>query len=427
LRRCQPEPEDGQIGRKAFAKIAVVGSRGNVYSVTYGRLRASDAGSPPAAPRPRTAGLLACSPVTVIPKIQEDADLDRKLAQVPEWLNSFEPRRWLSSGHVQTVVGNFLPRPAFQLPFTAETVEVDASDGSRVLCHCHWQAEPVRSARLTAVLVHGLEGSSDSRYIRGIATRAWAAGMNVVRMNMRNCGGSETLTPTLYHSGLSADVGAVVEHFTRIHGLQRVALIGYSMGGNLVLKLAGEWGCRSPLAAVATVCPAIDLAAGADALHEPANRIYEMHFLRNLMRRFRRKAALFPAIYRTVGIGPVRSIREFDDKIVAPYCGFCNADDYYHRAASARMIDRIAVPTLILCAQDDPFIRLFSETRARLLANPHITFLETRHGGHCAFLGASPGDDIHWAEAAAVRYILNVTADPFPRESLSEPPPSKLQ
>jgi uncharacterized protein len=132
------------------------------------------------------------------------------------------------------------------------------------------------------------------------------------------------------------------------------------------------------------------------------------------MRRFRRKAALFPAIYRAAGIGPVRSIREFDDKIVAPHCGFRDADDYYHRAASARVVDRIAVPTLILCAQDDPFIRLFPETRARLLANPHITFVESRHGGHCAFLGGSAGDDIHWAEAAVIRYVLHVTAGSSP-------------
>jgi uncharacterized protein len=242
-----------------------------------------------------------------------------------------------------------------------------------------------------------------------------------VRMNMRNCGGSDALTPTLYHSGLSADVGAVVDRYTAQFGLRRVALVGYSMGGNLVLKLAGEWGNRPPLAAVATVCPAIDLAAGADALHEPANRVYEAHFLRRLMQRFQRKAALFPAVYQTVGIGPVRSIREFDDKIVARYCGFRDASDYYYRAASARVVDRIAVPTLILSAQDDPFIRLFAETRARLLANPHIVFVEPRHGGHCAFLGRGIGDEIHWAEAAVIRYLVEVTGAAFPQAAPSEP------
>src|SRR5208283_4295351 len=193
--------------------------------------------------------------------------------RIPAWFIPFEPHPWLTNGHMQTIVGNFLPRPELRIPQVTETVEVDPADGSRVLCHCHWQ--PLCAARLTVVLVHGLEGSSDSRYVKGIAARAWAAGMNVVRMNMRNCGASEALTPTLYHSGRSADVGAVVCHYAARFGLDRVALVGYSMGGNLVLKLAGEWGQRPPLAAVATVCPAIDLAAGADALHEPANRVYE--------------------------------------------------------------------------------------------------------------------------------------------------------
>ena len=325
-------------------------------------------------------------------------------------MRPFEPCRGLRSAHLQTVLGNFWPRPRFAIPGVQETVEVDASDGSRVLCLCHWQPQDIRSRRLTVVLLHGLEGSSDSSYIRGIAGRAWAAGMNVVRMNMRNCNGTEALTPTLYHSGRSADVGAVVEHFTRAHGLERVALVGYSMGGNLVLKLAGEWGRRAPLAAVATVCPVIDLAPSADALHEPANRAYEWHFLRGLMRRMRRKAELYPEIYKLEALGPVRSIREFDDKLVAPHCGFKDADDYYQRVASARLMDRLAVPTLVLCAQDDPFIRLLPETRARIAANPSIVFVETRHGGHCAFLGRGRGEEIHWAETMVVRFLQEAAA-----------------
>jgi hypothetical protein len=340
----------------------------------------------------------------------------------PVWLTQFEPNPWLANGHLQTIVGNFLPRPAFLLPAEAETVEVDPADGSRVLCHCHWQPERVRAGRLTAVMVHGLNGSSDSRYIRGIAALAWNAGMNVVRMNMRNCGGSDALTPTLYHSGRSADVGAVVRHFTERFGLERVALVGYSMGGNLVLKLAGEWGNRAPLVAVATVCPAIDLAAGADALHEPRNRVYEWHFLRALVQRFRRKAEMFPDVYHNSNVGRVRSIREFDQKIIAPYCGFQDADDYYFRAASARVIDRVAVPALVLLAQDDPFIRFFPDTRARILANSFIDFVEPHHGGHCAFLSRRSAEGVHWAEGTVVRYLLAVTegtAAAAPRESVT--------
>jgi uncharacterized protein len=355
----------------------------------------------------------------------DELDLAREAS--PAWLTKFVPHPWLANGHLQTIVGNFLPRPAFLLPAVAETVEVDPADGSRVLCHCHWQPEPVRAGRLTAVMLHGLNGSSDSRYIRGIAALAWDAGMNVVRMNMRNCGGSDALTPTLYHSGRSADVGAVVRHFTDRFGLERVALVGYSMGGNLVLKLAGEWGKRAPLVAVATVCPAIDLAAGADALHERRNRIYERHFLRKLVQHFRRKVEMFPDVYRDSSVGPMRSIREFDQKIIAPYCGFRDADDYYFRAASARVIDRVAVPSLVLLAQDDPFIRFFPETRARILANPRIDFVEPRHGGHCAFLSRRAVDGVHWAEATVVRYLLAVTADTGPSAAQREPVTSQIQ
>jgi predicted alpha/beta-fold hydrolase len=345
----------------------------------------------------------------VIRKIQADEAIDGSAPGPPSWLTAFQPRRGLNNGHLQTIVGNYLPRPAFRLSFVSEAVEVDPDDGSRVLCHCHWHPERDRAQRLTLVLVHGLEGSSNSQYIQGITVRAWEAGYNVIRMNMRNCSDTELLTPTLYHSGLSGDVGAVVRHYAECFGLEKVALVGYSMGGNLVLKLAGEWGNAAPLCAVAAVCPAIDLAPGADALHEPLNRGYEWHFLLGLMARYTRKSKLFPGIYEArKNIGPIRSIRQFDHKIVARYWNFRDADDYYYRAAAARVVDKIAVPTLIVCAKDDPFIRLLPETRAKLLANPHISFVETRHGGHCAYLSRDSGNEIHWAEATLIRYLMAV-------------------
>jgi predicted alpha/beta-fold hydrolase len=335
----------------------------------------------------------------------QDDNPDPAAVLLKAGLRPFEPRRGLRNPHLQTIIGNYLRRPIRRGETMAETVVVDPNDGSRVMCYCDWQPEPDRAGRLTVILVHGLEGSSESRYIRGIAARAWDAGCNVVRMNMRNCGNTDELTPTLYHSGLSSDVGAVMLHYADRFSLERVALVGYSMGGNLVLKLAAEWGSEHPLCAVATVCPAIDLAAGADALHERANRVYEWHFLRRLMRRYRRKAALYPNIYGADRIGPIRSLRQFDDKIVAPHCGFRDADDYYYRAASARVVDKIAVPTLIIRAVDDPFVRILPETRAKLLANAHVLLVETAHGGHCAYLSRDRGEDIHWAEASVVRYL----------------------
>ena len=171
---------------------------------------------------------------------------------------------------------------------------------ARAMCSAIATGRPNPSERLTMVVVHGLEGSSRSHHVLGNSARAWAAGCNVIRMNMRNCGGTEDLSPTLYHSGLSGDVAAVMQTLAAEKGLAAFALVGYSMGGNLVLKLAGELGENAPeyLKAVVGVSPAMDLAASADALHNVSNRVYEWKFLIGLRRRFRRKAELFPASIR---------------------------------------------------------------------------------------------------------------------------------
>jgi hypothetical protein len=314
----------------------------------------------------------------------------------------FTPRFYLRNRHAMTLAGNFLRRIS-SLPAPEECLfRVEAE--TQVLCHCHWQ--PDAQEKATVIIVHGLEGSSLSQYVVGNADKAWAAGMNVVRMNMRTCGGSENFTPTLYHSGLSSDVAAVLRAVIEQKRVRTVGLIGYSMGGNLVLKLAGELGHNFPaeLKAVAAVSPAADLGASADAMHVGGNRIYEWKFLFSLMRTFERKRKLFPDLYKKVDRYPA-SIREFDDVVTARYCGFQGAQDYYTRAAAARVIDKIAVPTLIIHAEDDPFIRLLPETRAKIAANPHIHLLETTYGGHCAFLAEPNGDDGRWAERQIVNFF----------------------
>ena len=200
----------------------------------------------------------------------------------------------------------------------------------------------------------------------------------------------------------------MAEYFVGREQLQAVALVGYSMGGNMVLKCAAEWGENPPawLRAVVGVSPAIDLAPSADELHTPRNRVYEWNFLQNMLRRYRVKAKLFPDHFSLENCRRVRSIRTFDEYIVSPNCGFLGADDYYYRVAAARIIDSITVPTLILNAIDDPFIRLTSETRSKICSNSAITFMETAHGGHCAFL-AQPTDtyDGYWAEQTLIGFI----------------------
>ncbi len=313
------------------------------------------------------------------------------------------PRRGLRGGHIQTLASYFLPR-RIPLP-AAEARLIEVEPGVQVLCHCHWQAD--RESALTVIVVHGLEGSSDSQYMLGIAAKGLAAGMNVVRLNQRNCGGTDRLSPTLYHSGRSQDVAAVAQNLLEQDQVSRLALVGYSMGGNLVLKLAGEWGRQGPpqFCAVAAVCPAMNLAASADALHLPGNRLYEYHFMWKLRGRLRAKARLFPKVFDTSRLRGLTSLRDFDDKITAYYCGFEGASDYYERSAAANVVDRIAVPTLILHAANDPFIRILPETRRKILSNPNITFVETEDGGHCSFLAEPEGDDGRWAERQVMEFL----------------------
>ena len=332
----------------------------------------------------------------------------------------FHPRRWLSNGHLQTIAGNFLPRVDRLPPATAEliaaplpvemqalpqAVALDCTLPTRLLCHCHWQ--PDAADAVTVVLVHGLEGSSYSQYVIGNANKLYAAGCNVVRMNMRNCGGTDALSPTLYHSGLSGDAKAVLQWLIQ-RGCRRVVLAGYSMGGNLVLKAAGELGAGAPdaLIAVVAVSPPMDLGDSADALHHWSNRIYERRFLRNLLKRYRRKVRLYPAVFDGARAAKVKSIRDFDQHVMTPYCGFAGADDYYTRAAAARVVEKIAVPTLVMHACDDPFIRLSASTREKLRANRNITLLEPAHGGHCAFLEQpAEGYDGYWAEKMLLQFV----------------------
>src|SRR6266702_3975180 len=183
----------------------------------------------------------------------------------------FEPRRWLRGGHLQTLAGNCLKRPS-GLPAPEERL-FQVEDDVQVLCHCHWQPEGARQRTMTLMLVHGLEGSSNSGYVLGTGSKAWARGWNVVRMNIRNCGGTENLTPTLYHSGLSGDIRAVILTLIEQDSLQNVGVAGFSMGGNQVLKCIGEWGSDAPkqLVAAAGISPAADLSLSADVIHRPAN------------------------------------------------------------------------------------------------------------------------------------------------------------
>jgi predicted alpha/beta-fold hydrolase len=287
----------------------------------------------------------------------------------------------------------------------ATTRLFDVAPDARVLAQCHWQRQP--SDHPTLLALHGLEGSSEAQYMRGMADKAFRRGFNVVRLNQRNCGGTEHLSAGLYHSGLTSDPVAVLRELAGGDGLDRFVVAGYSLGGNLALKLAGDFGEHPPafLRAVCAVSPTLELAACMDALEQLQNRLYEWQFMMSLRARMRRKARLFPDNYDVRSLWRVRSVRQFDDRFTAPHHGFKNAADYYFRAASMRVVERIRVPTIIITAEDDPFIPVAPVRDARVTGNPHISTLVTRHGGHCGYIeSACDGYDGYWAEQVVVEF-----------------------
>lgn len=309
-----------------------------------------------------------------------------------------------------TVASAFWVR-RFALP-TAEVRYFQVDTDSRVLGQCHWQAARSRQAPVLA-LVHGLEGSSDSNYMKGIAEKAWARGFHVIRLNQRNCGGTEKLTPTLYNSGMSGDYRAVLEELAS-DGFSQIFFAGYSMGGNLVSKMAGEFSDSFPAAlrGVVAVCPALDLAACADALERRDNYFYQRHFVAGLMSRYARKAELFPERYSKDGFGPIRTVREFDDAITAPCFGYRGAQEYYEAAGAKRVVSKIRVPFLLIAAQDDPFVPFGAIRASGVEQNPAIQFDAPRYGGHCAFISGENGEGRFWAEKRLVEFCDAIVKQP---------------
>jgi predicted alpha/beta-fold hydrolase len=324
-------------------------------------------------------------------------------------MDTYSPPRWLQGGHRMTIYAWARQRSFPNLP-TATPRYFDVEAGTRVLAQIHWQAAP--AAHPTLVLLHGLEGSSDAHYMRGIANKAFGRGFNVVRLNQRNCGGTEHLSDGLYHSGLTQDVVAVISELQTTDRLSAIVVCGYSLGGNLALRLAGQFGDAAPawLRGVAAVSPTLELAACMDALERRENRLYEWHFMYSLRRRMRRKARLFPDRYNIAGLWRVRGVRAFDDRFTAPYAGFSDAADYYQKAASMRVVDRIRVPTLIVTAEDDPFIPVEPFRDPKVTGNPHIDLRITRFGGHCGFVErARHGYDGYWVEREVVEFASRLS------------------
>lgn len=304
-----------------------------------------------------------------------------------------------------TLIPRWWPRspPSSDMPTQQRIFQITQETG--LLTKCHWQPSP--GNKPTVLLIHGLEGCTESHYMIGLAHKILAKGWNCIRINQRNCGNSEHLTPTLYHNGLSQDYRKIIREITQQDESQLNWLIGYSMGGNLTLKLAGEIGSELPsLRGVAAVSPNIHPASCVRALQQPTNWIYHRHFLRNLKTKLIRKDRLYPGKWDLSRLPRIKTMWEFDDLYTAPDGGYHNAKDYYAKSAAENTLNAIRIPTLIITAQDDPFIPYTIFDNPSLQKNTSIQLLAPKHGGHCGFLqGRQPQEDPFWAENRIVDWI----------------------
>ncbi len=291
---------------------------------------------------------------------------------------------YFKNPHLLTIAANFWRRAIDEQRYPTRAVLYDTEPGTRILVH---ENRPAGEARGEVFLHHGLEGSSRSGYMVSLAQCLLEAGYAVHRINMRSCGGTEHLTGTLYHSGLTQDVRAVLERF-RAEGKGPRYLIGFSLGGNVALKLAGEMGeaAQGLLDGVCAVSTPIDLHACVRRLAAIENRIYELRFMRGLRARYRRRHLADPGRFPIEGLEQTRTIFEFDDRFTAKAFGFGDAPNYYATQSAIRFVGGIRVPALLVQAQDDPLIPFEIYGSPEIRENPRIRLLAVASGGHVGFI-----------------------------------------
>lgn len=299
-------------------------------------------------------------------------------------LTLFRPHPLLRNGHAQTIAAAYLPAP--RAAGTARQHQVEVPDGDRVVLHddcpATWQA-----GDRVALMIHGLSGSHGSSYMIRLATRLAQAGVRTFRMDLRGCGAGVALARLPYHSGRSDDAAAALCHIAQVCPASPATLVGFSLGGNITLKLVGELGeaaCGHLDRAVA-ICPPIDLAPAVEQIHWPRNRLYERHFIKSLVRAIRERERAIPDLPVAEFRPLPRSLWEFDDVFTAPVCGFGGAANYYRQSGAIRVAHRVRLPTLVIASQDDPLVPVAPLERLR--GNQAVELRITRHGGHVGYIG----------------------------------------
>ncbi|MBV8844649.1 MAG: alpha/beta fold hydrolase [Bryobacterales bacterium] len=316
-------------------------------------------------------------------------------------MRPFEPL--FRNPHLATIAGNFWSRPDSEGRWPSETLLVRTEPEVQILLRFQ---RPAGKPKGEIVLIHGLEGSSDAGYARSMAHAALTRGYSVVRFNMRSCGGTEHLALSNYHAGQTSDLLAVLRQ--RVPAGGPVFLVGYSLGGNVVLKLAGELQtqARELISGVCGVSVPIDLAACAAALEQPRNRIYQDRFLNRLKERIRRRYAQAPHLYTIEHLPKIRTIVDFDNFYTAKLFGFGTAANYFHTQSSNQFLERIAIPALIVQAKDDPLVPFSAFEHPAFSRNPNLELVAAEHGGHLGFI--SRRRPRFWLDEVIMSWVENV-------------------
>jgi hypothetical protein len=330
----------------------------------------------------------------------------------------FLPAPGMENRHVMTIFASRWWRKFPDLLAFQEERVVRVSDDASVLLECNF-AGPAPARGPIAIILHGLEGSSRSHYLLGLAEKLCEIGISAARMNMRNCGGTMHLSSSLYNAGLSGDVCVAAESFLK-EGFDSVFFVGFSLGGNVVLKAASELSKKPHdwLKGVVAVSPSLDLSACVDAIEKGFNRVYEINFLRSLKSKIREKSGLKQGDYDLRLLGKIKSLRQFDDAFTAPDGGYGSADEYYRCASALPMVSLIDVPALIISAQDDPIVP-FSSLAPLLAESGMVELLAPKFGGHAGFVGAlqqksggtasfgrACAKDRFWAESTCCDFLV---------------------
>jgi predicted alpha/beta-fold hydrolase len=317
-------------------------------------------------------------------------------------MTDFRPLPFLGNPHVQTLLGALLPGPRFLHATREQTVNLP--DGDQLLLHDSIPAGWREGGRI-ALLIHGLGGCHRSAHVQRLARLLTGRHVRVVRIDLRGVGRGMALARRPYHGGLSADVRAALAAMHQWSPRSPLVVVGLSLGGNLALKLAGE-AANDPvpgLERVVALSPPIDFARCAALLAQPRNRLYERYYLRHLLAQLRQRERFFP------GVPPVAfphrmTMRLFDDLFTAPTWGFTGADDYYRQASSLPLLKRIAIPSLVLTARDDPFIAVRPFEELPRVSSLRVAILD--RGGHVGFIGRDGAGGIRWAERRVAEWVL---------------------